>query len=648
MKSIPPLPENERSVEGLFVSEVRDSVATPSQEGFWRRFFAFSGPAFMVSVGYMDPGNWATDIAGGARFGYRLIWVILLANLMAILLQTLAARFGIATGRDLAQACREYYPAPVTWVLWFICEIAIGACDLAEVIGSAIGLHLLFGLPLIWGVILTAFDVILLLMLQSYGIRKLEAVIVVLVGTIGACFACELFISRPALNGMLDGFVPSGLSGDALFIAIGIIGATVMPHNLYLHSALVQSRAISKTPAGRDQAARFNLIDCVVAMNGAFVVNAAILILAAAAFHMTGHADIASIQDAYALLEPLLGSKLAPLCFAVALLASGQSSTITGTLAGQIVMEGFIRFRMRPWLRRLATRLIAIVPSIIVLWWRGNSGVDSLLIVSQVILSLQLSFAIVPLIHFTRDRRWMGNMITPLWAHILAWISAMLIIGLNLKLVLETILSGFYATGIEGAVVRYLLLPASIFLVPLLIWMIFESRWKGFRKKIVRAITPHFLEEVPLVSFPPDAHKIGVVIETIQEDVELLAHVVPMARASRADIVLISVIESATGRFIGVLADDRDARVHGEYLENLRIEVEKTGLTCKACIGCGEADDEIAGIATTEKIDLIVLGSRGQPTLWSRLFGSTASFIRRSTGIPVFSVNVSGSHSLIE
>lgn len=396
----------------------------------------------MVSVDYMDPGNWATDLAGGAMFGYRLIWVILLSNVVAILLQTLAARLGIVAGRDLAQACRDHYPRPVVWVLWVLCELAIAATDLAEVLGSAIGLYLLFGVPLVWGVLITGFDVMLYLILQSYGIRKLKALILVLIATIGGCFAMEMVFLRPPVGEVLSGFVPGVLSGQALFIAIGIIGATVMPHNLYLHSALVQSRVIEPTLKGRRQAAKYNLIDSVVALNAAFFVNAAILILAAAAFHGTGYEGVASLEEAHGLLEPLLGSALAPVLFAIALLAAGQSSTITGTRAGQIVMEGSINIRLRPWLRRLATRLLAIVPAVLVIWIQGPQAVDALLILSQVVLSLQLSFAIVPLIHFTRDRRKMKEFATPTWAHTLAWIAATIIITLNLQLVYETLSEG--------------------------------------------------------------------------------------------------------------------------------------------------------------------------------------------------------------
>jgi len=630
--------DNESDVS---LAEVHGTVDISEPQSFWRRFFAFAGPAFMVSVGYMDPGNWATDIAGGARFGYRLIWIILLSNLMAIIFQTLSARLGIATGRDLAQACREYYPRPVTWVLWIICEIAIAACDLAEVLGSAIGLHLLFKIPLLFGVILTAFDVMLLLMLQSYGIRKLEAAVVAMVATIGTCFALEMLLSKPVWTEVAKGLLPSALSGDALYIAIGIIGATVMPHNLYLHSALVQTRALKKTPEGLRQASWFNLLDCVVAMNGAFFVNTAILVLAATTFHFTGHGEVASIQEAYALLDPLLGSRIAPIAFAVALLAAGQSSTITGTLAGQIVMEGFVRIRLRPWMRRLLTRLLAIIPAILVILIKGDDGIDSLLILSQVILSLQLAFALVPLIHFTRDRRWMGILATPTWIHLLAWLSAGTIIVLNLKMVFETIIAGFDDPGIDGQVIRCLLVPATACLLPLLFWMIFEGRWKQFREQVSR------ISELPDISskdlvFSGKYQKIGIAIEATHEDMEVVSHMFPLAKATGAQVILIHALESATGRFIGPLADDAEARAHSKYLEIMKRKIVEGGLVCDIKMGTGEAENEIARIAKEEKVDLIVTGSHGH-SLWGNLiYGSTISELRKLTNIPIFSIRVSG------
>ena len=410
------------------------SIAVPHDAGFWRKLFAFAGPGYLVAVGYMDPGNWATDLAGGAQFGYRLLSVIMLSNLMAILLQALAARLGIASGRDLAQACRDHYSRPVSILLWVLCEIAIAACDLAEVIGAAIALNLLFGLPLIWGVILTALDVLVVLYLQNRGFRYVEALVVGLILLIAGSFAVEIYLAKPAVGPMLAGFIPRPevvSNPTMLYIAIGILGATVMPHNLYLHSSIVQTRKYLDTYESKKEAIRFATIDSSVALMFALFINAAILVMAAAAFHGSGHEGVADIGDAYQLLSPLLGTKMASILFAVALLCSGQNATLTGTLAGQIVMEGFINLRLRPWLRRLITRLIAIIPAVIVVGVSGERGAGGLLILSQVILSLQLSFAVVPLVMFTSDKAKMGPFVSPRWISTLAWLVALIIATLN-------------------------------------------------------------------------------------------------------------------------------------------------------------------------------------------------------------------------
>jgi len=421
--------------------ESHHSVVVPRGVPFWRKALAFAGPGYMVAVGYMDPGNWATDLAGGARFGYLLLSVVLISNLMAILLQALALKLGIVTGRDLAQACRDHYSRPVSFALWVLCEIAIAACDLAEVIGSAIALNLLFGIPLVWGVCLTAFDVLLILLLQHKGFRYLEAFVFALVATIGVCFAIELLMARPAIGAVLQGLVPRAdivRNPMMLYIAIGILGATVMPHNLYLHSSIVQTRKVLPDVASKREAVWFATLDSTVALLFAFFINAAILILAAATFNQSGHQDVADIGDAYRLLTPLLGTTIASTLFAVALLASGQNSTITGTLAGQIVMEGFLNIRLPAWLRRLITRLIAIVPAVIVTAMYGEHGAGSLLILSQVILSMQLSFAVIPLVYFTSQRKKMGEFVnSPLLAGT-AWAAAALIMGLNVWLLIGT------------------------------------------------------------------------------------------------------------------------------------------------------------------------------------------------------------------
>ena len=430
-----------RSEGAVSLPEVHRSVRVPEGASWWRKLAAFTGPGFLVAVGYMDPGNWATDLAGGSGFGYTLLSVILLSNIMAIILQALCARLGIATGRDLAAACRDAYSKPVSIVLWLLCEIAIVACDLAEVIGTAIGLNLLFGVPLVWGVCLTGLDVILILMLQRYGFRRLEAFVMALIAIIALCFLYELIASQPDMAAVLAGFVPKTevvTNPTMLYIAIGILGATVMPHNLYLHSATVQTRAYDQTPTGKRDAVKWATIDSTIALSLALFVNAAILILAAAAFHTIGRTDVAEIQDAYQLLTPTLGAAAASTLFAVALLASGQNSTITATLAGQIVMEGFLHLRMSPVLRRLITRGLAIVPTVIVAAIYGESGTARLLILSQVVLSMQLPFAIVPLVQFTSDRTKMGELVSPAWLKGIAWVIAALVIVLNTKLLIDT------------------------------------------------------------------------------------------------------------------------------------------------------------------------------------------------------------------
>jgi len=425
---------------GLSLPEVHGSIAIPASAGFWRKMFAFAGPGYLVAVGYMDPGNWATDLAGGARYGYTLLSVIMISNLMAILLQALSARLGIASGRDLAQACRDSYSQPVVWVLWLLCEVAIAACDLAEVIGAAIALNLLFHLPLLLGVILTALDVLVVLFLQHRGFRYVESLVVALICLIAGSFAIELWLSRPDMAGVALGFVPRTeilKNPSMLYIAIGILGATVMPHNLYLHSSIVQTRKYSDTAAGKEEAIRFASMDSAVALMFALFINAAILIMAAATFHGTGHQDVAEIGDAYQLLSPLLGTTMASVLFAVALLCSGQNATLTGTLAGQIVMEGFINLRIRPWLRRLVTRLIAIVPAVIVIAIYGERGTGPLIILSQVVLSLQLPFAVFPLVMFTSDPHKMGQFANAGWVKVLAYAVAVIIAVLNIYMLYQ-------------------------------------------------------------------------------------------------------------------------------------------------------------------------------------------------------------------
>jgi manganese transport protein len=441
-----------REVGNVSLPEVHRSVVVPVTASFWRKLFAFSGPGFLVAVGYMDPGNWATDLAGGARFGYALLMVVMISNFMAILLQHLCIKLGIATGRDLAQACRDHYSTPTVWALWVLCEIAIAACDLAEVVGSAIGLQLLFGIPLVWGCVITALDVLAVLYLQNKGFRYIEALVITLILTIGTCFAIELILSKPSIVGVALGFVPGPriiLNQEMLYVSIGILGATVMPHNLYLHSSIVQTRKFEQTPRGKREAIKFATIDSTVALMFALFINGAILVLAASAFHWSGHQNVAEIQDAYKLLSPLLGVSFASVLFAVALLASGQNSTLTGTLAGQIVMEGFLNFRITPWVRRLLTRMVAIIPAVLVIGIFGEGKTTQLLVASQVVLSMQLGFAVWPLLRFTGEKAKMGEFANGLIVKILGWMTAIIIISLNVKLLFDTfmpepVLKAFY------------------------------------------------------------------------------------------------------------------------------------------------------------------------------------------------------------
>jgi manganese transport protein len=453
-----PRPMWRRTLGTSSLPEVYRTIRIPLGGSFWKKLAAFSGPGFLVAVGYMDPGNWATDLQGGAQYGFLLLSVIMISNFMAILLQHLSIKLGIATGRDLAQACRDHYPMPIVWFQWILCEIAIAACDLAEVVGSAIGLQLLFGIPLVWGCLIMCFDVLAVLYLQNKGFRVIEAIVVTLIATIGICFIAELFWSKPSLTGVLFGFVPSlqiVKDPQMLYVAIGIIGATVMPHNLYLHSSIVQTRNFERTPDGKREAIKFATIDSNTALMFALFINAAILVLAAAAFHWNGHSDVAEIQDAYKLLSPVLGVGVAGVIFALALLASGQNSTLTGTLAGQIVMEGFLNLRLTPWLRRLVTRALAVIPAVAVIWYFGESKTTQLLVGSQVVLSMQLGFAIWPLMRFTDDKAKMGEFANAPWLRILGWTVAAIIIVLNVWLLFTTIAPD----SIQDPVFRFLHWP---------------------------------------------------------------------------------------------------------------------------------------------------------------------------------------------
>ncbi len=632
---------SESALESL--AEVHRSVPLPQDATFWRRLFAFAGPAYMISVGYMDPGNWATDLEGGSRFGYRLIWVLLMSNVMAVLLQTLAARLGIVGGRDLAQACRDAYPRPVSNALWVLCEIAIAACDLAEVLGTAIGLNLLFGVSLTTGVVVTALDVFLLLLLQRFGIRKMEGFIFVLVATIGACYVLEVVLAKPEWGALARGFVPHLGSSEALYVAIGILGATVMPHNLYLHSALVQTRRVPQTPEGKRLATRFNLIDSAIALNCAFFVNAAILVLSAATFHRGGIV-VTEIQQAHELLAPLLGTSLASFAFAVALLCAGQSSTITGTLAGQVVMEGFLRFQMRPWLRRLITRALAVVPAVIVVTLYGDAGTYKLLILSQVILSLQLPFAVIPLVQFTSDRGWMGEFANPRWVKLCAWSVAMIIVGLNARLVYGAV-SAWIGESTHPGAILLIVVPVIASIALLLAYVVFApslsrtsrlSAWlapAGLRAPVERPAEP------PVADGPLQGYqRVAIALAADAGDAAVLAHGLLLARSYGARALLVHVAEGFGARYFGHDADNVETRDDRAYLERAREEASRSGVTAEVRLLYGAPVEELTRMVTRENVDLLVMGAHGHGAMGDILFGSTASPVRHRVRIPVFIV----------
>lgn len=632
MSTAPPGPPVVHSLE-----DVHRSVTIPTTH-WWRRLLAFTGPAYLVSVGYMDPGNWATDIEGGSRFGYALLWVLLMSNAMAVLLQTLSARLGLVTGRDLAQACHDDYPRGVNYVLFVLCEIAIAACDLAEVLGSAIGLNLLFGLPVLWGVLITGADVLLLLAMQRFGIRKMEAFILMLIATIGLCFLVEIFLSKPSPSGIAGGFVPTWLSGAELYVAIGIIGATVMPHNLYLHSALVQSRDVTRSRQAVAEACKFNLIDSAIAMNCAFLVNAAILIVAAATF-WTNNQLVTEIQQAPAMLRNILGSELAPIAFALALLCAGQSSTITGTLAGQITMEGFLRFRIRAWLRRLITRTLAILPAVLVIIFAGEEKVYDLLILSQVVLSLQLSFAVVPLVKFTSSRQKMGPFVSPRWVQGLAWLVSFIIISLNGKLVYEEVSGWAAAAGDYGWLVVAAAAPPSLALAALLGWIIVR------RERPIRETPDVSADAVAAAAAnrPKRFRRIGVALEALPTDSIMLAEAIALAKIHQAELVLMHVVDGVGGHWYGAQTGDAESRQDEAYLQGLaqRLREELAGqgvAKVEAALGYGDPPQQLVRLTRQHGIDLVVLGGHGHKRIRDLLHGETISGVRHGLDIPILTV----------
>jgi manganese transport protein len=619
------------------LSEVHQSVdTTTGHKRKWRRMLSFFGPAYLVSVGYMDPGNWATDLAGGSQFGYKLIWVLLMSNLMALLLQSLSARLGIVRGRDLAQANRETYPKYVNYGLYVLAEIAIAATDLAEVLGMAIGIQLITGMPLLWAVLITVLDTFLLLLLQRLGMRKMEAFIISLVAIIGISFLIQIIMADPPMGEVVKGFVPSLPNETALYIAIGIIGATVMPHNLYLHSALVQTRKIKRDHEGIKRALKLNFVDSAIALNLAFFVNAAILVLAATVFFTAGRTDVAEIKDAHRLLEPMLGSKLAPYLFAIALIAAGQSSTVTGTLAGQIVMEGYLRLRINPWMRRLLTRLVAITPAVIVILINGEKDINNLLVLSQVVLSLQLGFAIIPLIHFVSDKKTMGVYTIKPLVQVFAWLITSVLVYLNVRMVTEQA-SKFFITSDSLTWKVIILLGGVIFLTLMVIAILYPIINKKPKpvSLVVHEEIKTSIDDLPLPSYS----RVAIALNFSSHDEQLIAHALAQARKG-ANIYLIHIVESASAKVLGTEADDLETRKDQERLDSYVRLLQEKGYTAESRLGFRNRNKEIPRLVKEANADLLIIGAHGHSGVKDWIYGETIDAVRHQLRIPVLIVNL--------
>ncbi len=620
-------PHSNKSLE-----EIHASVDTTNKKGLWKSFIAFIGPAYLVSVGYMDPGNWATDLAGGSAFGYKLIWVLLMANLMAILLQSHCTRLGIVRGRDLAQASKETYPAFINIPLYVLAEIAIAACDLAEVLGLAIGLYLLFDIPLLWGVGIAVLDCLLLLVFFNFGIRRMEAFIVSMVFIIGMSFLIEIFLAKPEITEVAKGLIPNIPNETALYITIGIIGATVMPHNLYLHSALVQTRKFDRSEKGLWKAIRYNFIDSAIALNLAFFVNAGILILAAATFFRNGYFEIADIMDAHKLLEPLLGTKLAPVLFAIALIASGQSSTITGTLAGQIVMEGYLHLRINPWLRRLMTRLVAVIPAFLVIWIYGTESTGELLILSQVILSMQLGFAVIPLIHFVSDKKKMGQYTISNTVKFFSWLAALIIVALNVKLVVEEIFSLLART--EDATWIYLtIIPVTVLIGILLLYITFHP---FFHKKDFTTRGLHIEGEV-VISEINQFKRIAIAVDFSEKDSATISQAISLGKKD-STYCLIHILESPAALLFGEKVSDKESKEDDDRLKEYASFLSRQGYTVEIKLGMGRRSKNIARLTNEFNADLLVMGGHGHRRIKDLIFGETINEVRDRLSIPVLAV----------
>jgi manganese transport protein len=615
------------------LQEINASVPTGKHKTGWKRILAFIGPAYLVSVGYMDPGNWATDIAGGSHFGYALIWVLIMSNLIALLLQSLSARLGIVAGLDLAQASRMHYPKAVNGFLWFLAEIAIAATDLAEVIGMAIGLQLLTGLPLLAGVAITVLDTFLLLWLQKFGIRKMEAFIIMLISIIGLSFLAELIFANPEMRQIAEGIIPSIPNSDALYIAIGIIGATVMPHNLYLHSSLVQTRQIERTEKGIRDAIRFNTIDSAIALNLALFVNAAILILAAASFYNHDMKQVDSIQNAHALLDDVLGTTIAPVLFAIALIAAGQSSTLTGTLSGQIVMEGYLNLRLQPWVRRIITRMIAIIPAVLVILIAGESRTEALLILSQVILSLQLGFAVIPLIHFVGDKTLMGKFRAGPWLIVPAWLCAIVIVSLNVKLVINSLSEWLDSTS-HPLIVMFVVIPLCVLCAGTLLYVTFSPFFKNLRLRKTRMHTQP--EELQIVS-KERYNKIAICVDFTHSDSNAISSAIQQG-GKDATYFLIHITETAMARVMDEEAEDMETEHDRKQLLSYSSQLEDSGYKTHSKLGFGNPKTVIPTLCEENECDLIVMGAHGHRGIKDIFFGATINAVRHNTRIPILVV----------
>jgi manganese transport protein len=616
------------------LEEVHSTVDTTQKKGFFRKLLAFMGPAYLISVGYMDPGNWATDIAGGSRYGYALIWVLLMSNLMALLLQSLSTRLGIVAGRDLAQASKETYSRPINFVLYLLAEIAIAATDLAEVLGMAIGLQLLFGLPLVWGVLLTFFDTFLLLFLIQRGMRLMEAFILTLVAIIGLAFFAEMLFAKPDMGALVTGFIPSIPDDSALYIAIGIIGATVMPHNLYLHSSLVQSRKFVHNLADVKSALRFNFIDSTIALNLAFFVNASILVLAAATFYRAGMYEVSEIQDAHRFLEPILGSTLAPILFAIALIAAGQSSTLTGTLAGQIVMEGYLNLRIQPWVRRIITRSLAIVPAVLAITILGEESTGQMLILSQVVLSLQLGFAIIPLIHFVSDKRRMGKLAIGPVVKLLSWLCALIIVTLNVKLVFDE-LSMWLSTSESPIILWFTVVPLIVGAGLLLLFITLVPLVKS--ALLEPLVSPHAAKSMLPDFKEKKFERIAVAVDYSEIDKTTLDYALSIGTKDTT-YLLIHIVESAGAFILGDEIKDKESVDDEERLEFYAAELKKNGIKVETYLGFGSPKVIIPEAVRQFDSELLVLGAHGHRFFKDVIFGTTVDSVRHSVNVPVFIV----------